>query len=158
MANGKVHTGGRVLVRPGLVEFLIKRSEARGRAPAWLMMLITSEASRKINTVSAQSGSLNGGSRIFVFFCLAVPHEQLKDLKDYRVTSVLGSSREAHRPDIDAELLLGSAHVHRRHVHEWELCGLLGAIFEHRLTPLTAGLLRNENTERKQTKDVGNNY
>lgn len=55
--------------------------------------------------------------------------------------SPLTALQEAHWPDVDTELLIWAADVHRGNVHNWESCCFLCPVLKDCLAPVAVGLL-----------------
>lgn len=49
--------------------------------------------------------------------------------------------QEAHRPDIDAKLLICATNVHRSNVHYWKSCCFLCPVLKHCFAPVAICVL-----------------
>lgn len=56
-------------------------------------------------------------------------------------TSLLTTLQEAHRPNIDAKLLIWATNVHRGNIHNWKSCCFLCPVLKHCLAPVAICLL-----------------
>lgn len=70
---------------------------------------------------------------------------QFNSLRILLDPSLLTILQEAHRPDIDAELLIWAANVHRCHIHNRKSCSFLCPVLKHRLAPVAVCLLQKIN-------------